>query len=63
MLRWRDGLVGAVMGGLVGGLFWAASPTMLSAVAMVYGCAGGLALSLFYGTRVADIVADLFTSL
>jgi hypothetical protein len=30
---------------------------------MVYGCAGGLALSLFYGTRVADIVADLFTSL
>src|SRR6476660_654789 len=34
MLRWRDAFIGAVLGGLIGGLSWAAWPTTISPVAI-----------------------------
>ena len=64
MFRWSDGLIGGVLGGLIGALCWTGWPASFPLpVTAAYGIGTGLILGLTYGTRVADWLGDLLTSL
>jgi len=64
VFSWRDGLMGAFLGVLIGALCWAWWPSSFPVPAAVaYGSGTGLILGLFNRTRVADWLGDLFASL
>jgi hypothetical protein len=64
MFRWRDGFVGAALGGIIATLCWAEWPASFPLLMTIaYGGGVGLVLGLAYGTRAADWLGDLFASL
>jgi hypothetical protein len=63
MFRWRDGFVGAALGGVIAALRWAEwQASFPLPMTIAYGGGTGLVLGLTHGTPVTDWIGDLFAS-